>query len=229
MEEDAYVTSTNVKYGRLLTISEESVYFDQTGEILRRAARFGEKAKIYKERLIINGIQDVAGFRCWAPNGIQTDFWSALNSNCNVSNPLGDAGLTIAHTAFHNAVDSEGDPVLISPNNAVCLVPIGLWTRANELARSPKIPEGVSNAINTYKGTFTPLTSPFITAQSVDTWYFGDFKKSFAWLSVWPLQTFRQKPDSDYQFKRDISQVYKVRMFGSLSALDKNYVQKSTA
>lgn len=228
-EEGDYVISDNVKYGRLLAISEESIYMDRTGEIMRRASRFGEKARVYKEKLILNGIQDVSGYRCWRPNGTLTDFYSTANENLNSSNVFGESGLETCQTAIHNMTDSEDDPILIGPNNAVCLVPIALWNDVNQMARSALVPEGTENSINVYKGTFTPMTSPFVTAQSTSTWYWGNFKRAFAWLSVWPLETLRQKPDTDYQFKRDISMVYKIRLFGSLTGLDPKFVQKNTA
>lgn len=225
---ERYVTSENLKYGRLLALTEETIHFDKSGEFLRRAAKFGEKAAIHRERLILNGVQDVVGYRSYRPSGIVTDVYSANNSNLNTSNAFGESGLSTVWTTFQGQTDSEGDPILLGPSTAICLVPVGLWNNVNQMARSAHVPEGNENAINTYKGTFTPLTSPFVTIQNATTWFFGNFRKAFAWLEVWPIQTLRQKEDSDFQFRRDIKAVFKIRLYGSLACLDPKYVQKST-
>ena len=226
---EKYVESPNLKYGRLLALTEEAIYFDRGGEFMRRAQAFGEKAGVFRERLILNGVQDISGYRSYRPSGIVTDVYSATNSNLNTSNPFGETGLNTIWSTFQSQTDSEGDPILISPSTAVCLVPVGLWNQCNQMARSAFVPEGNENAVNTYKGTFTPLTSHFVTTQHTTTWFFGNFKKAFAWVQVWPIEVLRQKEDSDFQFRRDIACVFKIRLYGSLCCLDPKFVQKSTA
>lgn len=55
---DKYVTTTESKKGRILSITEEAVHFDQTGELLRRASRLGEAARMERERTIVRGVMD---------------------------------------------------------------------------------------------------------------------------------------------------------------------------
>ena len=43
---EKYVTATNYKYGRLISVTEETIKFDQTGQILQRAKKIGEKAAL---------------------------------------------------------------------------------------------------------------------------------------------------------------------------------------
>ncbi len=226
---EKFVTSKNQKFGRLLSLTEETIYFDKSGEIMRRAQKFGMKAALYKERLIVNGVMDIAGYRSYHPENAETDLYSVTNSNLNTGSPFGETGLDTCWESIQGQTDSEGDPILVGPDNAIALVPIQLWNRAVQMQKSPNVPEGTENAINAYKGTYTPLTSPFVTSASSSDWFFGDFKSAFGWLEVWPIQVMQQKPDSDLQFRRDLKAVFKIRLYGSLAALDPVYIQKNEA
>jgi len=225
---EIYVTSENKKYGRILSITEEMIYFDKTGEVLRRAQKIGQKARLYREKLILRAVQDLDG-TAYRPSDVATAVYSSDNGNLATSNLLGDTGLQTVNKLLHEQTDSEGDPIVLSPNNAICLVPVDLAVTATELARSSRVPEGTENAINYWRGKFEVLTSPYVTAESDTTWYYGSFKDAFAWLEVWPLQTFGQKPNSDNMFRRDLKAVLKVRFYGSCACLDPKYVVKSTA
>ena len=229
MEEGNYVTSDNKKFGRLLSISEEAIHFDKTAEIMRRANNFGEKARLFRERMILNGIQDITGYKVYHPLGVQTDAYSATLGNLSASSPFGESSMEKIYKIFHDQVDSEGDPIIVSPSNAIALVPVELWNRANQMAKSILVPEGVENAVNSFAKTFEPLTSPYVTQQSATTYYFGNFKRAFSYLEVWPLQTFVMKPGNEDEFKRDIKLTVKVRLFGSVAMVDPKYVAKCTA
>ena len=229
---EKYVTARNIKYGRLLAISMETIMMDRSREIFSRAMKFGEKARLFREKLILNGIQDLAGFKSYFPSGVETALFSSVNKNLNIANPIGSSGIDNAWEAFSEQTDSEGDPILVDPNNAQMIVPIQLWRPAQELSKSVLVPdypytESGPSASNIYKGTFTALTSPFIN-QDQTTWFFGNFKKAFVFNEVIPIETLRQKPDTDYQFKRDIEVVLKIRLMGSLSCVDPKYVCKNT-
>ena len=45
---EKYVTATNTKYGRIISITEETLYFDKTGQIMSRAMDIGQKAAQYR-------------------------------------------------------------------------------------------------------------------------------------------------------------------------------------
>lgn len=133
------------------------------------------------------------------------------------------------YSGFHDQTDSEGDPIIISPNNAIALIPIDLWNQANQLAHSALVPEGSENAVNSYKGTFEPLTSSSVSNQSSSTFYFGNFRRAFSYLEVWPLQTFTMKPGNESEFRRDVKLTVKVRLYGSVAMVDPKYLCKCTA
>ena len=230
---EKYVTIQNKKFGRMIDVTEETIYFDKTGQILQRATRIGQKAAQYKEQLIVEGIQDI-NTNVYNPSGIPTALYSTGNGNLKTNNPFGEAGLEeMMKLAQLMKDDSLGkgndDYIYIDPNNLVVVVPIDLLVETWQLANSAKVPESAENAENFWKGRFTPLSSPYVTQRSTTTWYWGNFKEDFWWTEVWPLQTIAQAPGHDDEFKKDIKARTKTRFFGNVGAVSYQHSFKSTA
>ena len=220
------------KYGTMLEITEEALFYDRTGQILMRAAGIGEKAKLYKEKQIVEGVQDVNS-NVYKPSGIATAFYRTAASgdrkiNSASSNPFGEAGIDAGLKLMHNMIDENGDPILINQSNLIGLFPQDLEREAKQMVRSTLVPEGTENAENIYKGLFKVLTSYFVTAQSASTWYIGEFNKDFKWSEVWPLST-STRADSQMRFDRDIIMQLKVRYLGAITAIDDKHSYKFTA
>ena len=233
---EKFVTAQNIKYGRMISITEEMIYFDKTGQVLNRAQGIGEAAAQYKEKLIVEGIQDINS-TVYRPSGVPTAFYSSTRStgaNLITSNPFGESGIEgvmkAAQDMKNDSIGNEdNDYVFIDYNNATVLVPIQLYTPAWQMAYTVQVPEGNENALNMFKGKFVPMTSPYITQKSATTWYWGNFAKDFWWNEVWPLQVLTQQVGHEDSFKADIKARFKVRMYGSISAVDTKHSFKSTA
>jgi len=225
---EKYVTAQNIKYGRMCSVTEEAVYFDKLGQILVRAKRIGQKAAIYKEKLIVEGVQDVNS-NVYRPSGTPTAFYASGHGN-TASAAFGESGLeTITKLMHQQTDDSLGtDPIYIDEDNLLVIVPKDLEVEAWQMANSTLTPESAENAANFYKGRFAVVTSPFVTAQSATVWYIGNFNEDFVWTEVWPLQTMIQTPGTDYQFTRDIKARVKCRMYGSIAAVDYRHSYKAT-
>jgi len=234
---EKHVTIHNKKYGRIISVTEEMIFFDQTGQILTRAQGIGDKAAQYKERLIVEGVQDVqkAGqYVVYRPEGTGTAIYSTGNGNLKTSNPFGESGLEEVEKLAHQMRDDstgthDTDYIFIADDDVIVLVPKDLQIEALQMANSTLVPESAENAVNIFKGKFKVRTSPYITKQSATTWYWGNFKRSFWWEEVWPLQTMSMKPGHEDEFSRDIKSKFKVRMFGGIGAVDYRYAYKSTA
>lgn len=236
---EKFVTAQNVKYGRMISVTEEMIYFDKTGQVLNRAKRIGQKAAQYKERLILRGVMDL-DTTVYRPSGNATAFYAAATAASHKSganligtNPFSEAGLEeVMNIAQTMKDDSEGagddDYINIDLNNVIVLVPALLYVEAWQMANSAKTPESGENAENFFKGRYTPYSSPYITANNATSWYWGDFKEDFWWNEVWPLQTMTQKPGNDDEFKKDIKARVKVRFYGSCSAVDYKHSFKCT-
>ena len=231
--EEKYVTIPHVKVGDIIRVTEETILFDQTGQILIRAATIGEKTAQLKEKTIVQGVIDLNS-KVFKPSAVDTAFYRTSASgdrkvNSAASCPFGEAGLLKAMALFHNMTDEQGDYVAVRPANLIGLFPFDLWVRVAQMIQSTLVPEGTENAVNIWKGLFKPLTSPYVTEQSASTWYLGDFKKDFWWSEIWPLQTFTMRPGSEMEFTRDIKSQTKVRYFGGVGAVDDKHSLKLTA
>jgi len=114
-------------------------------------------------------------------------------------------------------------------DSAKVLIPIDLQIEAWELANSALVPESAENAKNYWKSKFKVLTSPYLTADSATTWYWGDFKKDFVWTEVWPMQVLSAPVSHDSSFDNDVKAIFKARAFGGCGALDYRRSFKCTA
>lgn len=232
---EKYVTGRNKKFGRLISVTEEMIYFDKTGQILERARRIGQKAAQYRERLIVRGVQDLDS-NVYQPSGTAEAFFSAAKLNLISSNPFGESGLEeVTKKAEQMKDDSIGsggagdqDFIYIDTDNLTVLIPAALKLEAWQMANSVLTPESNENAKNYWKGRFNPLSSPFVSAQSATTWYAGNPKEDFWWTEVWPLQTMSQAAGHDDAFKKDIKSRHKVRFYGNIMAVTCNHWFKCT-
>lgn len=79
---EKYVTTETAKKGRILEVTEEAIFFDQTGQILMRAGRLGEMTAEERELTILAGVVDVgsgaAGYKdVYRPSGTAAALYTA--------------------------------------------------------------------------------------------------------------------------------------------------------
>lgn len=83
---EKYVTTSETKKGRILSINEETIMFDQTGEISRRANMLGEYVKQEWERSTLRAIMDAdtgSGKYVYRPSGVAEALYNVDGSNYN--------------------------------------------------------------------------------------------------------------------------------------------------
>lgn len=248
---DKFVSTVESKKGRLLSITEEAVHFDQTNELLRRAGRLGEATRLEREKTIVRGAVDAdydsandAGV--YRPNGTLVELYPDDGSNTNVlgpsstvpafnsSYPLDDWASLAVPIKFHATQVTDdrhgpeaGEPIAWNPR--ILLVPKSLEIKALQIVNATLVPigmDGSSLAGNPVRGAFTVLASPFLDPVSTRDWYVGDFPRQFIWKEIWPVQVFRQSPPEGDGFDRDVVARFKVRYFGGINALDHRFVLK---
>jgi hypothetical protein len=253
---DKFVTTVEAKKGRLLSITEEAVHFDQTGELLRRAARIGEATRLEREKTIVRGVVDAdynasLGTGVYRPGGTLEALYPADGSNRNYVG----VGNTTAGAPFNAAVPLEdwtdidfirryhatqvrddrhgpeaGEPIVWMPK--VLLVPKSKELTALRIVTATTVTTLTgadtqrTEFRNPFGGAYTVLASPFLDTLSPDDWYLGDFPRQFLWKEIWPVQVFRQARDSEAGFDRDVVARYKVRYYGGINALDERFVVK---
>jgi hypothetical protein len=208
------VAIENKKFGRILAITEEAVMEDQTGQILQRAASLGEKARLFKEKMILDVVRDVNSN---AYNGSAL-YTSAHGNFHSVAFGTDGSGLEESKKLISEMSDENGDPILIS--GQALLVPQELEKEAYNLI-SPVLTESTY-----HKQILSQIyTSPFMT--DATEFFYGDFKKQFRYQEVWPIQVLQAKEGHEDAFNRDIVAKYKVRLYGGCGAIDYRYVIKS--
>lgn len=244
--EEKYVTTKETKRGRILSINEELITFDQTGEINRRARALGFYLRQERERTIIRAVLDTAT-NVYRPSGAAEALYATDGSNRNyvgVGNTTSGAPFDAAKPlvdwtdidevrryrateVLDDRVDGTARPIL-SPMRQI-LVPEALAWTARRIVGATEIR---STAASQETKTSNPvpqleiLSSPFIDEVNADDWYVGDFRRQFVWSEVWPVQTFLQRGDSEAAFERDVVLRVKARYYGGVAAVDTVHVTK---
>ena len=251
--EEKFVTSYESKQGRILSINEELIAFDQTGEINRRAMALGYYLRQERERTIVRAVTDAdsaTGQYVYRPAGNGQALYAADGSNrnfigsTNTTSTDFDAAIPLvdwtdieevlsyrATEVRDDRVDGDQRPI-VAPARQL-LVPESLRGTARSIVQSTEISitsnDGETKLANPVHNMLNVLSSPFIDEQggtAKSDWYIGDFKRQFVWTEIWPVQTFLQRSESSAAFERDVVLRVKARYFGGLSAVDTVFVTK---
>jgi len=228
--EEKYVTTNALKYGRILSITEEAIVFDQTGQLLKRASLIGEKAAETQDQLILAGISDVNN-NVYRPLGVATALYTSGNGNVKSSNALVDyTDIDAAENLLGKMKDERGN--YIEVGECALLVPKALKATGDRIANTIEIRSTENNKTSIFKNTYSGMkvyASAYLNGISESNWFYGNFKRQFVWHEVFPIQIFRQRGDSDAAFSKDIVERFKVRMYGAIAATDYRFVIKNTA
>ena len=219
-------TIKNFKHGGLLDLTRESIFFDQTGQLLDDARALGEEGARFREEIIMNKICDVDAD---ALSG--ADLYSAGNVNLLTTNPLGTAGWENAHVSLMDKKDDNtGKPIWVFGERPILVCAAGLWPTAEKLRANEYGPQGTANLdVNLARNMFEVVVNPYLTKANT-TWWYGGFKRQFRWEEVWPLETFtRVGQDTEEGFKQDVIQQFKVSFYGGCGAVDTRYVFENQA
>ena len=249
---EKFVTSSEAKRGRILSVTEELIYFDQTGEVYRRAVRLGEGLRQERERTIVRAVADADGATdpVYRPSGVGVPLYAADGSRRNLIGPanavspehaaavpLTDWAALDAARAYRatevvdDRIDGAPRPVL-APATQV-LVPESLAGTARGIVDATEVRRSNGDGMMTVSGNphrgLEVLSSPFLDelgAAGRRDWYLGDFKRQFVWTEVWPVQTFLQRSDGPAAFERDVALRVKARYYGGVAATDTAFVTK---
>ena len=245
---EKFVGSRETKRGRILSISEEAIHFDQTGQILSRAQNLGQAMLQDREFRIVRGVIDAdSGEALYAPGGTAEQLYSTGNNNLLTTNtPLvdwTDIQEAMAHHALNTTDDRQADdalaaqPIVWMPR--IILTAMELQGTVLRIVNATETRHNNTIAGNTAQ-VLAPglrsLSSPIID-QATDgdqwddasDWLIGDFKRQFAYKEIWPIQTFRAPAQNEEQFERDIVARFKVREYGDIIAVDERFVVKVNA
>lgn len=241
------------KRGTMIGITEETVYFDQTGQILTRARGIGRAAREDREAYGIRAIQDAAGYSAFYPVVAGTPTQTALyrsaaagaewynkTVNLTTTNALVDwTDIDAALQTAYAITDEKGNPITFLAN--VLLVPRALLATALRIVGATQlqfaagtdttaawtanttVSPNVVALLQQSGGSLIPLTSPYMA--DTTTWYLGDFQAQFYEQEIFPIQTVELPPDQ----RKDIITGFRVRRKSRVYAADDKFVIKNTA
>ena len=235
---EKFVTMQAAKRGRLIAITEEAILFDQTGQLLLRAQRLGERVRLDMEKRILKAVTGNDG-QAYKPSNAATDIYSSGNKNQIAANALVDwqnVDACLKQTAKQEDEKAE----IIVVNTPQLLVPRALLGTALRVTSATQIrqhdpvvaPQVATYSPSPFSGMFTPLSSPLMDSLSgtgATDWFMGDFKKAFIYQRIYPLQTLAAIAGNPDEFKKDIKYLYKVREFGGVACIDHRYVYRNQA
>lgn len=234
------------KKGRIISLTEEAIYFDQTGILIERAKGIGEKCALDREKKILRAILGIDN--AYFPSGVSTALYQATPYRVT-SNALVDwTDIEKCELdGFSAMVDDSPnrDEIIVTPN--VVLVPSALKRTAQRILNATEVTHGdfddvdsvKTRGTNPVKNDYQIVSSVLIHALQVtagttpsiakSNWWMGDFSKQFKWKEIFPLQTFRAIEDSNLKFERDVVSRFKVRYYGNPFVIDNKYVVKNMA
>jgi len=247
--EDKYVTTEAIKKGRIISISEEAIMEDQTGQLLVRAQRIGEAAAQEREKTIIHGVIDLNS-NVYRPSGVPTALYSGDTGHKNlIGDGTSPAGWTTAialedwtdlqevlqYHAEEVSTDrqiGDNEPILWNPN--ILLVPPALEGTGMRIVNATTVESTATNQRTVFNNPmarrFTVLSSPYIPRSGITgadaDWYLGEFSRQFFWQEIWPIQVFRQDANSESAFAADLVARFKVRYLGGIFSADHRLVMK---
>lgn len=230
-------TPVTRRRGIQVAVSKDSVVFDRTGEVLRNAANVTEGLRINKEKRCIDTVVGILNTYNWNDQAYDTYLTSGLYVNTATSNALQDyTDIENAQVLLYEMKNPfTGEPIVTRSTSI--LVPHKLIQTARNvtntteirtttqggalqsLAPSPRIVQG-----------FDIISSPYVKARtsSDTTWFFGDFKKAFAYMENYPI-TVEPRPIGDDSFSRGIVAGWAVFERGTPAVIEPRHVVKNTA
>lgn len=250
--DEKYVTTRESKKGRIVSLNEELVLFDQTGEVRRRAMELGMQCRHERERTIVRGAidADASTVPVYRPDGTGETLYNTDGSNYNyigsgntTSTSFNTASGLVDHTDIehirkYRALEVKDDRIdgtqraitginsgltLLVPESKVG-VALNIFNAGLIASTASSIETQFANPVRSIVKEV--LSSPILDEVSTDDYFCGNFARQFLWTEIWPIQTFTQAADSEAAFERDVVFRYKVRYFGGISALDSRWVTK---
>lgn len=240
-------------FGRMLSITRETIYEDHTSEVMRRARNIGRAAGQHKARMIVQTIECLprTAFKESSFEGAiykgtslsQGEMYSTdhsaidgvENDNIATSNALSDyTNIDNAMQLFSSMVDEGGNKINIVPN--VLLVPRDLAITAYNIMNTTTYMVGGSDSTDGLQPTLNPIRAlgnfNVIDSIYLDTstdWYLGKFDDQLKWLNVFAPATASQGATSDLAFTNQIVARFRFSYHGGVGHSDYRHIVRNTA
>ncbi|RCS43945.1 hypothetical protein DTL42_18335 [Bremerella cremea] len=245
LNEDWIETQETEKRGFIVEVTKEAILFDKTGEVMRMADKGSEWLAINWEKRVLDTVLGLVDRYHRKGRGVQPTYgnqngdhdWNNLQVN-----PLEDfASLAKADTLFEEMTDPDtGEPIIVGEKQMV--VPGALYQTALSILNATEIrrdTQGITDIghaastayANPYRGLPAPLTNQYVKRRtsSSTSWYYGDFKKAFAYMQNWAPESVTAPAGNEDDFERDIAFKAKSSEMGQVAVVEPRCVQKNVA
>ncbi len=225
------------KRGLKIGVPREAMFFDETGDILKRAASIGERIGTNKEKRQLRVFLGITNN--YNRNGTARNTYVATGGgdprvNSLASNPLTDwHDIDEANQLFTAMTDDRtksgatitGEPIQVTPDTIV--VSKYKWMTALAILQASQVRKGTNSAADQTYGAnplnvlpLNPLTSVWLdwllvneasvsAANAKDYWTIGQPKKAFTYRTLFPFAMLTAPPNATAEFERDVLVQYR--------------------
>jgi hypothetical protein len=241
--EDYIETPSTTKYGFIVPVTKEAIFFDRTHLVLSRASEVGELLGLNKEKRLIDVLVGATNNYKWKGTSYNTYQTATPWINVKAANELVDwTNVDIAEQLFSDMLDpNTGEPVLVKANT-VLVTPAYRHAahrvfNATEILYKPgasATSTTAANPLGNYKVdesrlVYRRIVASGVTADDAKKWWFlGDFKRAFAYMENWPITVTQSAQNSEADFNNDIVVRFKASERGAAAVLNPRYVVKNT-
>lgn len=234
------------KKGTIINVTQEAIFHDRTGILLKQAGTIAEAMAMNLEKRVLDCVFGITN--TYKRNGVASNTYLASGAYVNIkaSTPLTSyQDIDAVQQLFEDMVDPDtGEPVVVMPNTLI--VPTALRLTADRImaATQVRVASGTAFAAdptdNAEVFTYSPnpmrnpirvLSSQYVKARSgsASTWFFGDPKRAFELMENWPITVQQAPPDSEAAFSRDIVTRFKVSHKATPAVIEPRRMAKVTA
>lgn len=232
--EDYVETPLTKKKGRILQITKEVIFHNQTALIGNGANGIGDLLGRRREKSFVRclaGLVNNFNWRGTAYNTYQTSApWINVKSSNGITVTDGWAKIDAVEQLFGNMVDpNTGEPVTYGIKDIVHTPARNHQFRrvigASEI-RGGQATSGAhdttisANTVRNYplhesRYLYSELVASGVSASdAADYWFAGDFQEAIAWVENWPITTTQAPANTEAEFKQDIVAQFKTTMKG---------------
>lgn len=239
-------------FGRMISITRETIKEDRTGEVMNYAQMIGRAAGQHKAKMIIQTLEgnprdafEESSFKGaiykgqeLTKNQLYSDDHSGLdgqvNDNLAEGNPLVDyRSIDNIMQLFAKMTDEGGHKISITPRYLVVpnALKVTAWNIMNTISYAyagdggdSSQPRPTTNPISAI-GDFEVIGSIWLSSDS--DYYLGDMPSQLQWINVFPPETASQGADSELAFTNQIVSRFRFSYHAGLGHTDYRWIIRS--
>jgi hypothetical protein len=246
LTEEFITVEKKVKDGFIVPVTEEAIFEDKTGLLMKTIDGATDALGITWEKEILDTVLGITNRYSRNNGAVQATYGDTHTNgdfdNLAASNALVDATDVEAALLLFDAITdpNNGEPVLIG-GELTLIVPTALVMTAFSILRASQTIVGADSAaqrqvllgtpLNAFGRPFRVMSSQYVKnrTSSATTWFIGKPTEAFEYHEIWPIQKFSMDRNSPAGFSRDIVSAVKVRRKGVPAVVEPRKMVKCTA